>query len=1729
MPKSAAENIAVHKKTVEALVRQLEGLKQSLIGEIEKYDEDELAVRIDFVDKIHDKFDVALAFIEQDVNSEGNAVEQMAFNLLYFDVKAMLTRQSRKFMQMKTAPITSTFRQNSFDDSGTTRRTRLPEIQLPKFSGGYAEWPNFYALFLTVIDQNTELSDLEKFHHLRSSLCGGALETIASLELKEANYREAVSLLTNRFDNKLLHFQTHIKEIFALKVVANGSAADLRHLSDKVNSHLRALHNIGSKEQIADGLLIYLVTSKMDSSSQMKWEEGLKMDELSTWSSLSKYLELRCRMLENLENAAIDKNQQNSRNSKSKRFVHVSAAIPSRSCLLCDDKDHFITQCKQFQNLLPAQRLERAKQLKLCLNCLRMGHMLKKCSSGSCRKCSARHHTLLHFDSVSAELPSMQNTDLVSHEPTSSVLVTSSNNINKSKSLATSVLLATAIILVKDRCGLYTPCRAILDSASQLNLITSQFVNRLQLKCNRTYATISGIGDGNLAINKSASVDVKSRHGAFKTSFTAMVVPAITNYQPNVNISIPEWKVPDNVQLADPLFDKSNRIDILIGAELFFELMSVGQIKLADHLPILQKTLFGWVVAGRGLHPQNSLALTIVSCNKSENEDSLADLVKSFWEVENNAVSNTPASNEDLFCEQHFSKYTSRLSSGTYSVRLPKKEGLGESSLGDSYHRALSRFKGLERKFIKNPECRAEYSAFMSEYSALNHMTLISPQVAQKLYFLPHHCVRKLDSTTTKLRVVFDGSAKTTSGLSLNDILCAGPTIQPKLFDTLMRYRCNRIALSGDICKMYRCVQVQEPDDYLQCILWREQSTDELKIYKLNTVTYGTKPAAFLAIRTMHKLAADEESSYSLGAKILRRDFYVDDMLSGGNSVEEVIQIRQQVTALLLKGNFIIRKWVSNEPEILKDIPSDQCDRFLKFHDGTDITKTLGLIWDPKNDNFIFSFTPTTSNVVHTKRSILSSIARLYDPLGLIGPVITKAKIFMQETWKLGIHWDESLPQKLQTSWLEFVSKFKSIPALKFPRYVLLPSSEVEMHAFCDASLSAYGACIYLKSKSDQKTKVMLLCSKSRVAPLKTLTVPKLELSAALLLAELVNAVSKILPFECGIHCWSDSTVVLSWIREQSSNFNVFVSNRVSAIQNLTSQMLWHYVPTDMNPADILSRGASPEDLVNNSKWIHGPKFLHQQHDNWPEGFKFIADLPERRKTCLIAYSLVDLSMQCKYLNSFIKLQRTFAFVFKFIYWKKSNNSNRVTTNELKLGTHLLIRNIQMVHFAVEYKALQSKKPVPTSSKLYSLLPMLCSFGLIRVGGRLQHSHLSFEAQHPIILPKLHPFTKALVLHYHERLLHAGPQYLLSTIRQEYWLIGGRKYVASIISKCVRCFRMKPIMHQHVMGSLPPDRVTPNKAFHTTGVDFCGPFFYKSEVRTRQPLKCYISIFTCFSTKACHLEVVQDLTTSSFLAALRRFIATRGKPSIIWSDNATNFVGAKNELAELKDLFNTQQHQQSIQENCLHDGISWKFIPPRSPHFGGLWEAAVKTAKYHFFRAVGLHILTFDELRTLTCQICAIMNSRPLTPITEDPDDLEILTPAHFLVGGPLVSIIEPDLRDTSDKCLSRWQKLTQMQQIFWKKWSQSYLSLLQERTKWKSKSHNIAPGQMVIIKNENLPPLKWQLGRVTDVIRGNDNVIRVVMVRTNNGIIKRAASKVAVLPIEESVGASEPPTGGVC
>ncbi|XP_062558241.1 uncharacterized protein LOC134223121 [Armigeres subalbatus] len=652
------------------------------------------------------------------------------------------------------------------------------------------------------------------------------------------------------------------------------------------------------------------------------------------------------------------------------------------------------------------------------------------------------------------------------------------------------------------------------------------------------------------------------------------------------------------------MFTEPGCVDVIIGASLFFDLLHKEKIKLGDDGPIVQNTSLGWIVCGN-LPAETDVCRPHIVNTCTEKLD---DLLTRFWELES-CKTDSVLSLEEYACEKLFDRTTVRDASGRFIVTLPKKEYLIHQ-LGDSRSTAMRRFLSLERRLDTNPQLKLQYSEFIHEYLHMGHMEEVigdEEDAALPQYFIPHHCVIKPDSTTTKLRVVFDASCATSTGVSLNNALMVGPTVQDDIISIVLRFRFHRIAE-----KMYRMVLQQWADRKLHKILWRDDRNESVRIFQLNTVTYGTASAPYLATKCLKRLAELDGQKYPEAAKILSMDFYVDDMMTGVDNEEEGVQLCSDMQQLLKGGGFNLRKWSSNCPAVLEKIPAELHDVRASFEldDSSATIKTLGLIWEPRIDVFRFKVPEWNSSVI-CKRSVISDLARIFDPLGLIGTVTVSAKIFVQSLWKLKVSWDEPLQNELREQWAEFRISLSRLEFLEIPRWIAYRKNclSVELHGFCDASTKAYGACIYVRcTHSDRTITTNLLVAKSRVSPLaelgkkrKQLTIPRLELSSAVLLAHLYEKTVASIPVSSQSYFHTDSMIVRYWISSNPSRYQMFVANRISEVQHLTKNGTWRHVAGTENPADALSRGITPGDLQNNSLWWEGPPWLKQEREYWPE------------------------------------------------------------------------------------------------------------------------------------------------------------------------------------------------------------------------------------------------------------------------------------------------------------------------------------------------------------------------------------------------------------------------------------------------------------------------------------------------------------------------------------------------
>ncbi|XP_052757236.1 uncharacterized protein LOC128202123 [Galleria mellonella] len=1618
---------------------------------------------------------------------------------------------------------------------------KLPEIKLMCFDGSYDLWLEFRNSYITMIHERTDLDAIQKLHYLKSSLSGCALQVISALEFTASNYNHAWELLENRFHNNRLLVYNHVRSLFSASSVTKESPLQIRKLIDTILRNLRALQTLGEPTDSWDTLVIYLVLTKLDANTEREWENHkgsissdpnnkLKLDDLLN------FLRNKADMLEvTLVNHKVLANKpilerkpvhDSKRYSNHSQFTHSYVTTRTnnsklnnkriRNCIMCSE-NHALYTCISFLNLSVKNRIKLIDDKKLCQNCLRSGHTVNECIFGACKRCNKKHNSLIHTDGevVASALADRAHYSLPADNArrSSTALHSQTNNtgdLNTTLFPMQQVLLCTALVDIFDGNKRCFTIRALLDNGSQHSFISNQLFQQLNISSIQSTIRITGVGQSLTQSNKICEVNIRSKVNDYKMRVQCMVLPCITSTIPSKPMDYKSLRIPDNIQLADPTFNEPSAIDLLIGADLFWDILYENRIRLPSG-PFLQNSKLGWLISG-SIHSDSSCHGNPIQCNLSQAIDTQ---LKRFWELEEVTITNKLFTEDEHTCEHLFDTTTKRNADGRFLVRIPLQQSADH--LGDSYALAKSRFLSLERKLERLPFYKKLYYDFIHEYVELGHMTKVD-EYNKPYYFLPHHGVLREHSTTTKLRVVFDASAVTTSNKSLNDIQYVGPPLQNDIFSILLRFRQYKFVASADVEKMFRQILIQTDQRNLQLIVWRENPSDPLSIYRLNTVTYGTASAPYLSMRCLKQLAI--ECGDDMIAKIINEDFYVDDLITGHDDKQILLEICNKVSQVLSSGCFTLRKWTfshdvktSSSKELCT---GDHCQN-----------KTLGIGWYNTSDELHFTTAITESHVV-TKRTILSILSQIYDPLGLLTPVIIIAKILLQHLWLCKIHWDDTVPENIKLNWEKFINSLKSLHELRIPRYIMSDNNEIkELHIFTDASQNAYGACAYIRTYNkniNSPVTIKLLCAKSKVSPIKPVTIPRLELCGALLGARLYKKIVSSLRLKFDkVYFWTDSTIVMGWVRMSPHLLKTFVQHRVTEINELTGDAIWLHVNGKNNPADLASRGAYLDILVDCTLWWHGPTFLHGRQFNCKVDHSTYTsiELPEVKNEIVCAASNIkDSFINFSRFSSFERLKRTGAYVLRFITNIRSPKHLRTTgslsVDELSASITMLARLEQIQSFPDEYDSLLKQLPLnqTKSNKVSGLNIFLDQSGLIRVGGRLRNSrHFDYNKKHPILISSKNYFSTLLFRDEHKRLLHAGPQLLLSTIRENWWPLAGRNLARKVVRQCVTCVRMRGKTLTPIMGDLPSERLEPGYPFMRCGVDYAGPvMILNRRGRGAALMKGYICIFVCFTTRAIHLELVSSLSTNDYLLALKRFISRRGKPIEIFSDNGKVFVGSQKELS----LFLNENATQ-IEDFTTNNGIKLRFIPPYAPHFGGLWEIGVRFCKHHIRRVVGNSNLTFEEFTTVLTQIEAILNSRPMYPLSSDPNDFLPLTPSHFLIGRPLTALPCKDLTSTATHRLMRYDRIEQMRQHFWQRWSKEYVSELQTRTKWKVQQPDIGQDTLVLIKEDNLPPLKWRMGRILRTFPGKDGVSRVAEIRTATGIIQRATSKICPLPPQPS------------
>lgn len=897
----------------------------------------------------------------------------------------------------------------SSSTSGSIPRSevRLPKITLPKFAGDVSEWISFRDMFMTTIHNSTTLSDAQKFTYLQSSLVGNAAKIVKSFEITDVNYSIAWDNVMKRYENERELYFSIMRKFISKSSVSSESPSSLRSLVDSTNECIRAIGSLSVADKW-DAILVFLIAQKLDPTSRQFWELTLSDTSIPTSKSLIDFIEQRARSL----TASGTKPQPTLSEPAQKRphAFHIQAEKHFKpSCKICNESHpHF--KCDTLLNLDVPSRIRKVQESGLCPNCLRSGHDVTSCQSrGSCMKCQRKHHSILHRDpsNVQVNLAHVNSTPKKSTNSIHPSSISSRSSVSthaarpvqslSQPTLAKETILATAIVLAKGKLDNWIPLRSLIDGGATASFITTRAMNRLGISARRVSAEIKGFGSKPSGVsNFICEVTFQSRFPKKEQFHLPMyVMDKLTDNIPSAFQSLDSWTHIRNLQLADPKFNQPAEIDILLGADISYYLLSGKVRKKGQHCPVAVHSKLGWIISGTSSAPSNHVQVNCVATRIDES-------IQKFWELES-VPAQRVLTKEEKFCESHFQRHHAREPTGRYVVKIPMKDPI--IPLGSSREAAVRRLLQVERRLLPKPKIYEAYVEFMRQYEFLGHMTrIIGPAHANlpKCNFLPHHFVVKDEDTLNKFRVVFDASAKTSSGFSFNEAQHVGPTIQDTLYAILLRFRIHPVGFTADIGKMYRQVLVHPEQRHLQCIVWRESPKYPVQEYMLNTVTYGTAAAPFLATRTLQQLAKDEEATYPLASTIVKRDFYVDDCISGADTPELAKQTVNQLRGLCSSAHMSLRKFSSNCPSILKDIPDElkETQFILSLDEESELVKALGLHWNTKTDEFLFRVTLPSETEKITKRILLSQISTLFDPMGWLAPTIIKTKLMMQSLWK---------------------------------------------------------------------------------------------------------------------------------------------------------------------------------------------------------------------------------------------------------------------------------------------------------------------------------------------------------------------------------------------------------------------------------------------------------------------------------------------------------------------------------------------------------------------------------------------------------------------------------------------------------------------------------------------------------------------------------------------------------
>ena len=1550
---------------------------------------------------------------------------------------------------------------------------------------------------------------------------------------EESGYDTARELLRQTFGQKFQIAKASIDSITNGPVLHLNDKPALIRFSAELTACLNTLKSLNYLHKLDNLDVLAKVVKRLPLAWLSGWQSEadsvihIRNEEISI-QHLADYISLKTRQCTNFSSEWVysTRPQMNKKIFPSRKEITMAtqAHNDDKICKLCNNP-HYLNQCRKFRNLDYKGRIDFVNKNNLCWCCLATGHFAKKCTrTDPCKKarCTGRHTTLLHPPDSSSPIKIIKDS---SPECSLSPVQKNSGFADTSTTLVHNLLPVVPVKVKLNSSNLTFVTQAFLDSGSTSSFITNDLIDQLKISnaptVEVTTVTIHQITETRKArvINNLQISDIS------ESNFLDLKPLLSVQSLPVSSADIPNQQDLNQFAEFEDIFIPTVACDVglLIGNDNR-HILQPHEVKNSQAGHYAFRTAVGWVVncqKREGFSSRFNKSFLINSAQVTHPMCSLCTEVVDSVHDKNNVLSRDQA----RFIELVSSSICHR-ENDHYEIPLPVRD----TSLTFPFNKSQAELRAqfLKRKLLKNPQFYEEYRNFITQMLVNGYAEKAEEVKGRdgKTWFIPHHGVYHKDKN--KLRVVFDCSARY-QGICLNDYLYQGPDLTNTLIGVLLRFRQGPIAIQGDIESMFYQIQVPAKDrDLLRFLWWEDGQLDKnLVEYRMCVYLFGAVCSPSCANFALLQTAKDFSSGFEQKTiETVKRCFYVDDCLASTSSVNEAKTLLLELQSLLRKGRFKITKWISNSREVMKEVPladrSKACLNLDLSNDRLPQERSLGLCWDVEEDSLRFRVRINSRPT--TRRGILSTVNSIYDPIGFGSPIIQPAKVLLQILCKLKLDWDEPIPSTLQRQWLKWLKQLPLLSSFRIPR-CYFPNSltsikYASVHHFSDASEKSYGYVAYLRAVDiNGVVHCSFLVGKTKLTPLKVLTIPRLELCAATISIKVDLMLREELRLQCEIlpsTFWTDSTSVLRYVHNENKVFHTFVANRIQYIRDHSSPHQWKYVPSQLNPADDASRGLEAKMFLKRERWKSGPEFLWRPKSCWPQQPSFLDpelyNDPEVKEKGLSFVILSNESHIIETLTSkhsnWYKILRILARVihFKLLFLKKLKlKSVYKTTHDLDTAETIILRYFQSKFFAEELKCFQQAKPIKRSSSIINLDPFY-EDGLIKVGGRLKLAEVPYASKHPILLHNASSIVPLIIQDVHNKLGHVGRQHVLAQLRNKFWITKANAAVRRTLSNCTFCRKMfgKPIKQK--MADLPKERLKPNAPpFSVVGLDYFGPFLTR---KGRSLVKRYGVIFTCLSIRAVHIEVASSLNTSAFIQALRRFIARRGQVTQIKSDNGTNFIGGERELREAISQWNLEQ----IRTFLIQRGIVWSFNPPGASHFGGIWERQIKSIRKILTGICKEQNLTDESLITLMCEVESIINSRPITTISNDPNDLEPLTPNHLLLlKSPMA--LPPGVFNPQD-CYSRkqWRQVQYLANVFWSRWIKEFLPLLQKRQKWCQTKNNLSVNDVVLVVDKALPRGAWCMGRVIEVYPDSNGLVRTARVRIKHSVVLRPISKLCLI-----------------